>query len=144
MLVEMEANWTFRMSAAETRLVVRALSGLLQGDEVRQAATLADDIAKVRLNWGEGLWRQMQANYDRKLQLGRRIVQFDFDRGAPEDGQEWLQITALKFIGSISRDVEQKIIRLNEEDQKALYLLLHEKNRRMNYKWGETYDGVKA
>lgn len=64
MLVEMEVNWTFRLSAAETRLVVRALSGRLQGDEVRQATTLADDIAKVRLNWGEGLWRQMQANYD--------------------------------------------------------------------------------
>jgi len=51
-------------------------------------------------------------------------VSFDWDNGSPEDGQEWLQITAITGIGGADQEIRQKIIRLNEDRQKQLYDLL--------------------
>ena len=40
---------------------------------------------------------------------------------------QWLQITSVSNIGDISREVKQKIIRLNDEDQRKLYEMLKAK-----------------
>lgn len=50
-----------------------------------------------------------------------RLVFFEFVKGSPDDGQEWLQITSVTNIGDIGREIKQKIIRLNAEDSKELY-----------------------
>lgn len=59
---------------------------------------------------------------------GRRLVFFDFDAGEPADGQTWLQITSIAGAGDTGKsEIRQKIIRLNEEDQRKLYAMLKER-----------------
>lgn len=59
-----------------------------------------------------------------------RLLYFEFVQSLdknPPTTEEWLQIISLSKIGSIDRPPTQKIIRLNQEDQKALYEMLKTK-----------------